>query len=349
MGMTPTGGSLLAIHIRRREFIGALSGMVAAWPLVSRAQQPAKAYRIAVVHPSVSIADMSETADNPYYPAFFKELRRLGYVEGGNLVVARYSGEGREDRFTEFCRDVVRTNPNLIVAAASRLVLSFKAATDTIPVVAAMADPVPFGIVASVAHPGGNITGVSVEAGLEIWGKRLEVLREAIPTASRVGFLGSRQIWELPQVNAMREAFRALNISLLGPPLESPIQEGEYRRVIGVMAQEHADGVIVGDQLENVTYRRLIVDLTDKARLPTVFPYREYFEIGGLIAYGPSLANVYRRLAGYVDQVLKGEKPGEIPIYLASTFELLLNLKSAKSLGLTVSQALIARADELIE
>src|SRR5262249_27361390 len=223
-----------------------------------------------------------------------------------------------------------RSKPDLIVTAASRLVLSFKAATDTIPVLASMADPVPFGIVANLSRPGGNITGVSVEAGLDIWGKRLQVFREALQTGSRLGFLGSRQIWGLPQVGALRNAAQEVDISLLGPPLEN-LQEAEYRRVLGAMASEHVDGVIVGDQLEHVTYGRLIVELTESARLPAVFPYREHFEFGGLTAYGPSLANVYRRLAGYIDQILKGAKPGELPIYLASKFELLINLKAAKA------------------
>jgi putative ABC transport system substrate-binding protein len=292
---------------------------------------------------------MSETGGNPYFPAFFKELRHLGYIEGVNLVVTRYSGEGREERFPELCHEVVRTNPDIIVTAASRLVLSFKAATDTIPVVATMADPVPFGIVTNIARPGGNITGVSVEAGLDIWSKRLQVLREAVPTASKVGFLGSRQIWSLPQVNALREAAQQLGISLLGPPIESPIQDEEYRRVFGAMAQEHVDGVIIGDQLEHVAYRQLIVDLVGAAKLPTIFPYREYFEIGALMAYGPSSSDVWRRLAGYVDQILKGAHPGDLPIYLASKFDLLINLKTAKAIGITIPPSLLVRADEVIE
>jgi putative ABC transport system substrate-binding protein len=338
----------LEASMRRREFIAGLGG-VAAWPVAGWAQQPAKTHRIAIVHPSVPVGDMSETGDNPYYPALFKELRRLGYVEGTNLIVERYSGEGREERYTDLSRAVVGTMPDLIVAAASRLVLSFKSATDTIPIAASMADPVPYGIVTSLARPGGNITGVSVEAGLEIWGKRLQVLREAVPTASRIGFIGSRQIWELPQTTALREETKDLHISLFGPPLESPIQEQEYRRVLEAMAQERLDGALVSDQLENITYRRLIVELTGSARLPTVFPYREQFDVGGLMAYGPSLADVYRRLASYVDLILKGANPGELPIYLESKFELLVNLKTAQALGLTVPPSLLARADEVIE
>ena len=151
--------------MRRRDFIKAIAGSALAWPLAARAQQTAKAHRIALVHPSVSTADMTEGGGNPSYPALFKELRRLGYIEGVNLVVTRYSGEGREERFPELCQEVARTNPDIIVTATSRLVLAFKAATDTIPIVAIMADPVPVGIVPNIARPGGNITGVSVEAG----------------------------------------------------------------------------------------------------------------------------------------------------------------------------------------
>jgi putative tryptophan/tyrosine transport system substrate-binding protein len=336
--------------MRRRNFIAGLASMTAAWPVAAHAQQPTKTYHIALVHPSVSVAEMTETTGaTPIYPVLFKELRRLGYVEGVNMVVTRYSGEGREERFPELCREVVRTNPDIIVTVTSRLVLSFKAATATIPVVASMADPVPFGIVASIARPGGNITGVSVEAGTDIWGKRLEVLREAIPTVSKVGYLGSRQMWDLPQVNVLREAARQLGISLIGPPMESPIQGEEYRRVLGAMTQEHVDGVIISDQGEHFPNRQLIVDLVRAAQLPTIFPYREYFEIGALLVYGPSLLDLYRHLPGYVDQILKGAPPGELPIYLASKFELLINLTTAKALGLRIPPSLLVRADEIID
>jgi putative tryptophan/tyrosine transport system substrate-binding protein len=336
--------------MRRREFITLLGCAAAAWPLTAPAQQSAKLHRIAIVHPSATVADMSETGDHPYYPALFKELRWLGYVEGRNLVVERYTAEGREERFTELAREVARAKPDLIVASSPGLVLSFKAATETIPVVGSMGDAVADGIVASLARPGGNVTGVSAIAGLEIWGKRLQILREAIPTASKVGFLAAtRGGWDLASGRAMQEAARQAGISLLGPGLESPIQQTEYRRVLGAMAQEHADGLIVSVEPNNYTYWRLIVDLAEKARLPTIFPDRVFYEIGGLMSYGSSIADVYRRLAGYVDQILRGAKPGEIPIYLESKFELLLNLKTAKALGLAIPTSLLVRADEVIE
>jgi ABC-type uncharacterized transport system substrate-binding protein len=334
--------------MRRRDFIKGIT-VSTTWPVVARAQQTAKAHRIALVHPSVSIADMSESGGNPNYAALFKELRRLDYIEGVNLVVTRYSGEGQEERFPELCREIVRTKPDVIVTASTRLVLSFKAATDTVPVVGAMGDPVPVGIVANIARPGGNITGVSSVAGPEIWGKRLQVLREAVPTASKVGFLGSRQLWNLPSTDVLRKAAQELKISLLGPPIESPIQGEEYRRTLGAMAQEHVDAVIIGDQTENITYRQLIIDLLRAAKLPAIFPFREYFEIGGLLAYGPSGPDIYRRLAVYIDQILKGAQPGDLPIYLMSKFELLINLTTAKALGLTIPPSLLVRADEVIE
>jgi putative tryptophan/tyrosine transport system substrate-binding protein len=334
--------------MRRREFI-MLVGSAATWPFAACAQQATKTYHIALVHPSTSIADMYESGGNPSYGALFKELRRLGYIEGVNLVVTRYSGEGREERFPELCQEVVSTKPDVIVASSSRLVLAFKAATDTVPVVATMADPVPFGIVTNIARPGANITGVTVEAGPGIWGKRLQVLREAVPTASKVGFLGSRQIWSLPEVDASRQAAQQLGISLLGPPIESPIRGEEYRRVLGAMAQEHVDGVIIGDQPENTAYGQLIVDLVRAARLPAIFPYREYFEFGALMAYGPSVLDLWRRQAGYIDQILKGTPPGDLPIYLASKFDLVINLKTAKAIGITIPPSLLVRADEVID
>jgi putative ABC transport system substrate-binding protein len=334
--------------MRRRKFI-ALLGAAAAWPLAARAQQTAKTHHIALVSPSTSIADMIESGSNPSFVALFKELRRLGYIERVNLVVTRYSGEGREERFPELCQEVVRTKPDIIVTSNQRLILAFKAATDTIPVVAVMSDPVPFGVVTNIARPGGNITGVSVDAGPEIWAKRLQILREAVPTAAKVGFLGSRRVWSLPTADALREATQQLGISLVGPPLESPIQAEEYRRVLGAMAQEHVDGVIISDQGEHITYRQLIADLTRTDRLPAIFPYREHFELGALFAYGPSLSDNWRRLAGYIDQILKGARPGDLPIYLASKFEMVINLKTAKALGITIPPSLLVRADEVIE
>jgi putative tryptophan/tyrosine transport system substrate-binding protein len=245
---------------------------------------------------------------------------------------------------------VVRHKPDLILTITSRMVLNFKAATTAIPIVGLMADPVVFGIVESLAHPGGNITGISTDAGPEIWGKRLELLREAAPGTSRVGFLASRFVWESPfGVANLRVAADRMGISLIGPPLEGALQEQEYRRVFEAILQDHADALIVSDQAENSTYRRLIVELAATSGLPTIYPYREQVEAGGLMAYAPDLSDVYGRAAGYVDQILKGAKAGEIPIYLAVKFDLVINMKAAKTIGLTIPPALLLRANEVIE
>jgi putative ABC transport system substrate-binding protein len=333
-------------RLERREFITLLGG-AAACPLAAGAQQSPKSHRIAVVHPSAPVAQMSETSGLPV-SALFKELHRLGYVEG-RLIIERYSGAGQEERFDELARDVVRSKPDLIVSSTARLLRSFKAATSSIPVVALTADPVAFVIVTSLAHPGGNITGVAVDAGIELWGKHLQILREAVPTASRVGFLASRTVWDLAQGTPLVDAARKSGVTLLGPPLESPIDQEEYRRVLLAMAQSRAEALVVSDQAENVSYQRTIVGLAEETRLPAVYPYSSFTKIGGLMAYGTDLADVYRRMAGYVDQILKGAAPGELPFYLASKFELAINLKTAKALGITFPTALLVRADAVVE
>jgi putative tryptophan/tyrosine transport system substrate-binding protein len=254
----------------------------------------------------------------------------------------------RARQSSALAREVTRTNPNLIVANANDLVLAFKAATDTIPIVATMADPVAFNIVAGLARPGGNITGVSADAGLEIWAKRLQILREAVPTASKVGYLVAN-LRNVPQVSAVHEAARQAGISLVEGSPASPVQRSEYQRAFGKMVQERADALIVSDHANHFTHRRLIVDLAENVRLPTIYPQREFFESGGLIAYGGSVTELYGRLAGYINQILQGTLPSELPIYQESKFQLLLNLKTAKSLGIEMPTSLLVRADEVIE
>jgi putative ABC transport system substrate-binding protein len=266
--------------MRRRDFIKVVAGSAITWPPTARAQQSAKTHRVALVHPSASTADMSESGGNPNYAALFKELRRLGYIEGVNLVITRYSGGGQEKRFPELCQEVVRMKPDVIVTASTRLVLSFKAATDTIPIVGAMGDPVPVGIVANIARPEGNITGVSSMAGPKSGASdcrscaRLSRRHRRWGSSVRVSYGACRQQMCCGKMPSY------LGISLLGPPMESPIKGEEYRRVLEAMAQEHVDAVIIGDQTENITYRQLIVDLVRAAKPPAIFPFREYFESG---------------------------------------------------------------------
>jgi putative ABC transport system substrate-binding protein len=333
--------------MRRRDFITAL-GAAATWPLAARAQQPAKIKRIAFVSPSAKVSEIS-VSGRPYYRAFFEELSRLGYVEGQNLGVERYSGEGRPERYAELARDVVSTHPDLILTSAARLSLDFKMATTTIPIVTILFDPIALGLVASIARPGGNITGVTIAGGFEIIGKRMGLLVEAMPKLSTVGFLASRPFWEDVRGSAAREAAKQAGLSLKATLLGSAFNAAEYQRVFGSMEQDRAEALMVSDESEHVTNRATIVELAAKGRIPTIYSYREFVEVGGLIAYGTDSADIYRRLAHLIDKILRGAYPGDIPFYQPTKFELSINLKTAKALGLEMPAMLLGRADEVIE
>ena len=332
--------------MRRREFVAGL-----ALPFLVRvasAQQSTRVYRIAVVHPSNPTFELTEAGGIPVYRAFFEELRRLGYVEGRNLAVARYSGAGLTEHYAELARDVVRAKPDVIVTVSSRMVLSFKAASSTIPIVAMTTDPVVVGIAASFARPGGSFTGATSDTGPEYYAKLLELLKEAVPTLSTVGFITTPAFWGNSFGLATRDAAQHLGIRLILGTIESH-EEADYRNAFGAMAQRRVDAVLFSDQAENFTHRRLLVELAETHRLPTMTPWIEIVEIGGLIAYSPDRKEGYRYLAACVDKVLRGANPGEIPIYQVARFHLAINLKTAKALGLVIPASLLARADEVIE
>jgi putative ABC transport system substrate-binding protein len=291
---------------------------------------------------------MTEKGDNPRFRALFPELRQIGYVEGHNLVVERYSTLGAKEPFSDLAATVVRQKPDLILAVGTRIVHPLKLATTAIPIVGVMVDPVSWRIVESLSRPGGNTTGVALDAGNEIAGKRLELLKELLPQTSSLGYLVSRAGWRLPGGVAAQEAAKRMGISLLGAILES-FQEPEYRRVFAAMKQERVAGVLVSVQAENIIHRELIVELARDCRLPTLYPWREHVELGGLMSYAPSLEEAYRRAARQIDQILKGSKPADMPIEQPTKFELVLNLAAAKALSLTVPPPLLARADEVIE
>jgi len=334
--------------IGRRDFITLLGG-AAAWPVGARAQEPAKKHRIAVVTPLGSVADVSENPVWTGWSALFKELRGLGYVEGKNLIVERYSGGGQPERFGELAREVVHAVPEAIVTSGNAMAMALKTASPAIPVVGVVADPVAYGLTISVARPVGNFTGVSVDAGIELVAKYFEMIRETVPLVTKVGFLATREAWDQAQRRTLSQIAGQAGILLVGPPLASPINEGEYRRVLLAMAQEHTGAVIVSTQTENFGHRWAIVALAEETRLPMFYPYREFVEVGGLMSYGTDIPDAFRRLAGYVYRILKGAKPGDLPIYQATKLELILNMKTAKALGLTFPTSLLARADEVIE
>jgi putative tryptophan/tyrosine transport system substrate-binding protein len=332
--------------MRRREFI-LIGGAAAAWPLVARAQQSSSMKRIAMVSPATKIGDMGANG-HPLYRMIFEELSRLGYDEGRNLVVERYSGEGRTEHYAELARNVVNTHPDLIHSQTTRLALNFKAATTTIPIVATTADPIAGGLVSSVARPGGNITGVSVDAGIEVLGKRLALLLEATSKLSNARFLVSRLGWEGFVGAAVIDASRQAGISLAGEPMNT-FNEQEYQRAFNAMEHERVDGILVSDESEQFQYRQLLVELAAKTRIPTIYAYREHVELGGLMAYSFDVGDVARGNARQIAEILKGANPGDMPFRQASKFQLVINVKAAKALGLEMPSALLLRADEVIE
>jgi len=335
--------------MRRRDFLVSLmlaGAMQGAW-----AQSPERVRRIAIVSSAQPITLLTETGadSNPLLRALYKELRRLGYVVGRNLVVEPYSAEGRRERHADLAREVVRSNPDLIFVWTSYLTAQFKAATTTIPIVAYTSDPVANGIVASLARPGGNITGAAPEGGVEMAGKRLEILREAIPTVSKMGYLAPRWGWDRRAGREMQEAARRLGISLLGPPLDSPVDDGEFRRAFTAFTQQGAEAIVVDEAGEHGPYWQLIIDLAAKERLPAIYPYREPVDLGGLMAYSTDLTAMGRQVARQIDEILRGARPADIPIYQPTEFKLTINLKTAKALLIEIPGSILTRADEVIE
>jgi putative ABC transport system substrate-binding protein len=316
----------------------------------AQAQQTGKVYRIAFANPVVPVADINQVSKGSILiPAIFEELTRLGYVEGRNILIERYSGEGRAAHYPDLARQIVSRNPDLIITNSNAFVLDFKAATSTIPIVGNFADPVGTGIVHSLARPGGNITGVTVDVGWwDQWAKRIQLLKEAVPQLTRLGILNTRDVRERFSAE-QRDIALKTSVSIVGPPLERPTDEQEYRRVFAALAQEGAEGLIVSEESENLTHRRLIAELAAKGRLPTIYNFRQFVEAGGLMAYGIDLSDVGRRMADMVAQILKGAKPADIPIFQPTKFELTINLKTAKTLGIELPPLLVARADTVIE
>jgi ABC-type uncharacterized transport system substrate-binding protein len=334
--------------MKRRDFITLVGGAAVAWPLAARAQQPKTQRRIAIFHPAIPVALLTETGGGSAWRAFFSELRRLGYIEGENLIIERYSAEGHHERYADIARDIASRKPDVIVTGTNPVVTAFKAATSTIPVVAFMLDPLHAGLVTSLSRPGGNLTGITLDAGVEVWGKRLEILKEAIPSTAKAAFLGMRGGWEGASGQVLRDASGRLGISLTFtlPETGTP---SEIERVFAAIEQQRPDALLVSGEGDLYANRTLIAELAVKTRLPTICPYRDYVEAGALMGYAVDLAELLRRMADDVHQILKGAKPGEIPIYQPTKFELLINLKTAKALGLTLPSTLLASADEVIE
>jgi putative ABC transport system substrate-binding protein len=277
-------------------------------------------------------------------------LSELGYTEGQNLIVEIRSAEGRIERIPEIVAELVRLGVDVIVVSTSRVAHRVRQATSTVPIVITSGSTlVELGLVQSLAHPGGNVTGLTVDTGPEIEAKRLELLREVASGISRVAFVGSKADWVGPMGQAVQHGGRVLALRLVLAEHPVSATRPDYEAALAVVTRERADALFVASGGPGFAYRQVLVEFAAKNRLPTVSSYREFPVAGGLMSYGPSLADLYRRAAGYVAKILKGAKPADLPIEQPTKLELVINLKTAKSLGLTIPPAVLARADEVLE
>jgi len=333
--------------MNRRTFITLLGGTAAAWPLAALAQPTQKQQRIAFVHSGIRADQLTMTAGPFWVRRFYEKLRELGHIEGGNLVIERYSAEGRSENFASLAATVVSRNPDVIVSNLNGLVKAFKVTTSKIPIVAITGDPIAGGLLTSLSHPGGNLTGVSIDAGIEIVAKRLEILKEAMPKTAKVVYLSSNE-WVDSTGSLYREAGQRLGIALTGKYL-SEVDDAQLRRTFDEIAQEQFDAALIDESGSFLAQRALIVDLAKQHRLPVLYPYWDYIDLGGLMTYAPDLGELAERLANEVHQILNGSNAGDIPYYQPTKFQLIINVKPAKALGLEIPPSLLLRADEVIE
>ena len=332
--------------MRRRDFIKVIGGTAAAWPLAVRAEQAAKVARIGfMVTGSLQSPEQRVMTDS-----FLQGLRERGYVEGQNIVIEYRAADGQIGRFTELAKELVGLNPDLIVASNTPAARAAKHATTTIPIVVpVMGDPVGDGLVASLARPGGNITGMTF-LGPELATKRLQLLKQALPTISRVAALWHPGAYGEFTMKQMLRAIEAGAGTLLVQLQFVEVQgAGEFDRAFGAMTRERAEALIVLPSPMLFSERRHIVDLATRHRLPSVAMAREFVELGGLMAYGASLRDLFRSAGVYVDKILQGTKPADLPVEQPTKFELVINVSTARMLGLTLPPTLLAIADEVIE
>ncbi|MGB7776888.1 MAG: ABC transporter substrate-binding protein [Pseudolabrys sp.] len=324
--------------MKRRDFVTLLGGTAAAWPLAAFAQQPAKP-------PTIGFLGADASAFAPWAAAFVAGLRDLGWIEGRTIVIEYRWSEGRPERYAEIAAEFVRLKVDVIVTVGTAVPL-VKQATSTIPIVFAVAiDPVGAGLVASLAKPGGNVTGLSIQAN-ELAGKRLELLREVMPQLRRLAILfnadNTQPVLEMGETQA--EARRlGLEVAIRA------IRRAEDIAPAFKDLRAQADAVYVTVDQLIVANRTRIIAAALNERLPTIFSTRDFVKAGGLMSYGPNYSDLFRHSADYVDKILRGTKPGDIPVEQPTKFELVINLTTAKALGLTMPGPLLLRADEVIE
>jgi putative tryptophan/tyrosine transport system substrate-binding protein len=331
--------------MRRREFIRLLGGATVTWPLAAVAQS-SKVHRVALVFTTAPVAEMTGPEPiNPVARAFLHGLRALGYVEGQNLILERRSAEGQFSRYDDIIAELVRLKTDVIVTSSFPMVQQARSASITVPIVTVFGrDPVEGGLANSLARPAGNITGLTIVAP-EIDSKRIELLRETLPGATRVAFLGTNEDWEGPSGQSVRAVAQVVGLTVILAK-HTPT---EYADAFTLLGRVPVDALFVSSSPHQYANRRLVVDFARERRLPDTHGNREAVELGALMSYGANIPDLFRRSAAYVDKILKGAKPANLPIEQPTKFELVINLKTAKALGLDVPPTMLARADEVIE
>jgi putative ABC transport system substrate-binding protein len=324
---------------RRRFLLTSLAGAVAA-PLDAGAQQAGKVYR-------VGLLGTYSTQQEARWEPLRAGLRDLGYVEGQNIVLEYRWSEGKYDRFPDLATELVRLKVDAIVSGGTPSTQAAMQATTTIPIVmVGTGDPLRTGLVASLARPGGNVTGLT-QLGAEVAGKRLQILKDTVPNLSRVAFLRNRaSAAHAPYFNDLQAAGRELKLTMQSVEVQ---EANEFEAAFAKMMRERPDALIVTGDAIHQFRQAWIVDFAAKRRLPALYQLKEYVQAGGLMSYGTNVTDNYRRAATYVDKILKGAKPADLPIEQPTKFELVINLKTAKALGLTIPPSLLARADQVLE
>jgi putative tryptophan/tyrosine transport system substrate-binding protein len=329
-------------HMRRREFLGVLGSAAAAWPLAASAQEGRPIARIGVIIPR------SAAAAADYVAALKDGLRRLGYVEGRTLIVDWYFAHGSYDRLPDIAGEMIKAGASLLVVGGTTPVMILNKAVTGRPIVfVGVSDPIGAGIAQSLARPGGNATGFATAHEEAYAGKSLELLKEALPSASHVAVLYNPT--NPFNLNFLRQVQRAANALTVRIDVIEARNLQELDTAITALAAKSPNALLVATDPFLGGRAHEIVTATTQQKLPAMFGFREYPQAGGLMSYGANLAEMYRRVATYVDRILKGAKPADLPIELPTKFELVINLKTARAIGLEVPPALLARADEVIE
>lgn len=336
--------------ISRRAFVATVVGGLLGTASAVRAQPAPKVHRVGFIAGAASASEMiGPKPAAPTLRAFLQGMSDLGYVEGHNLIIERRSAEARFERVGGIVAELIRSKVDVIVATGHGTALAAKAATLAVPVVVvtSSSDPVADGLVQSLARPGGNVTGFTTFVGPELEAKRLGLLIEMLPGVSRIAYLASKENkdWDLPRAQSVRAAAQAMGVMLV--LAEHTLHQ--YADALALIGRARAQALFVSPSPAALADRALVADLATRALLPSSFAFREQVEAGGLMSYGVNLADVVRRAAGYVDKILRGAKPADLPVEQPTKFELVVNRTTAKTLALTIPQALLVQADQILE